>query len=509
MIRPLALLTAGAWLAAASASAQTTPVLTTLRSFNGVNGQVPEYALTLGTDGNFYGTTFEGGANNYGTFFRVAPDGTLTLLHSFDYSTDGGAPYCTLLQGSDGNFYGTALYGGPNYGNGTVFQATPDGTVTVLHAFSANDTIAGYSPESGLVQGSDGFLYGTTSAGGTNNDGTLFRVSPDGTFTSLHVFNFHQTGAGPSSPKSPLVLGSDGNFYGVAGGGDNADGAIYQVTPAGAVTTIHSFSKADGASPVGPLVEGSPGVFYGLTSSGGGTSGNGSGTVFKVTSAGQLTTLHVFSTTDGSSPEAGLARSADGNFYGTTRYGGTHYEGTIFQCTPAGVVTTIYNFADGTTTSGYSPVAQVTPAADGSFYGVASSGGASDYGTVYHLTFDAHPPFFDGATSLSNGVEYLQFASGNPFGYFSFLSDPHYLYHQDLGYEYVFDAADGNSGVYLYDFRSEGLFYTSPVFPFPYLYDFGLETVLYYYPDPKNPGRYNTNGVRYFYDFTTGKIITK
>lgn len=119
-------------------------------------------------------------------------------------------------------------------------------------------------------------------------------------------------------------------------------------------------------------------------------------------------------------------------------------------------------------------------------------------------------PFFNGEVALSNGVYYLAFsANGNIFGYYSFLTDPHYVYHFDLGYEYVFDAADGNAGVYLYDFKSQHFFYTSPGFPFPYLYDFSLNTVLYYYPDPNNPGRYNTNGVRYFYNFATSQIITE
>ncbi len=120
-----------------------------------------------------------------------------------------------------------------------------------------------------------------------------------------------------------------------------------------------------------------------------------------------------------------------------------------------------------------------------------------------------HPSFFSGEVALSNGVYYLQFANGNPFGYYSYLSDSNYIYHFNLGYEYVFDAADGNGGVYFYDFTSKGFFYTSPGFGFPYLYDFTLQTVLYYYPDPTHPGQYNTNGVRYFYDFATGQTISK
>ena len=119
------------------------------------------------------------------------------------------------------------------------------------------------------------------------------------------------------------------------------------------------------------------------------------------------------------------------------------------------------------------------------------------------------PAFFTGEAALSNGVYYLAFANGNFFGYYSFLADPAYLYHFDLGFEYVFDTADGHGGVYFYDFASSDFFYTSPSFPFPYLYDFGLNTVLYYYSDPNNAGHYNTDGVRYFYDFASRGIITK
>ena len=119
------------------------------------------------------------------------------------------------------------------------------------------------------------------------------------------------------------------------------------------------------------------------------------------------------------------------------------------------------------------------------------------------------PAFFDGETALGSGVYYLTFPDGNSFGYYSFLSDPDYIYHFDLGYEYVFDANDGQSGAYFYDFASSDFFYTSPIFPFPYLYDFGLNSVVYYYPDPNNPGHYNTDGRREFYVFSTGQIITK
>jgi hypothetical protein len=122
-------------------------------------------------------------------------------------------------------------------------------------------------------------------------------------------------------------------------------------------------------------------------------------------------------------------------------------------------------------------------------------------------TSTPHPAFFNGETALGNGVYYLQFPNGTPFGYYAYLTDPRFIYHFDMGYEYWFDANDGHSGIFFYDFMSNHFFYTSPSFPFPYLYDFSLNSVLYYYPDAHNPGHYTTNP-RYFFNFATGQIIT-
>ena len=139
-----------------------------------------------------------------------------------------------------------------------------------------------------------------------------------------------------------------------------------------------------------------------------------------------------------------------------------------------------------------------------------SSGNVTTNNLVYvnSITQQVAPEFFAGESSLGNGVYYLAFSDGNYFGYYSYLSDPHYIYHFDLGYEYVFDADDGHDGIYLYDFASNTFFYTSPSYPFPYLYDFTLNSVLYYYPAPSNAGHYTSNP-RYFYEFKTGTIITK
>ena len=202
-------------------------------------------------------------------------------------------------------------------------------------------------------------------------------------------------------------------------------------------------------------------------------------------------------------------QGSDGNFYGTTTSGGdTNGDGTIFQMTPSGVLTTLHVF-DGT--DGSQPHAALALGSDGNFYGTTQSGGVSGNGTIFKLTISgtaALPAFFTGETALDNGVYYLVLSNGSYFGYYSHLTDPAYIYHFDLGFEYVFDANDGQSGVYFYDFASNNFFYTSPGFPFPYLYDFGLRSTLYYYPDTTSSGHYTSNP-RYFFDFSTGTIITK
>ena len=139
-------------------------------------------------------------------------------------------------------------------------------------------------------------------------------------------------------------------------------------------------------------------------------------------------------------------------------------------------------------------------------YSAAEAGIMTDLGYTLAST---HAAFFAGEASLQNGVYYLTFANNNVFGYYSYLSDPRYLYHQDMGYEYVYDANDGKAGVYFYDFKSGHFFYTSPTFGFPYLYDFSLGATLYYYPNPNDPQRYNTNGTRYFYNFKTGTVFSQ
>ncbi|MGA2598921.1 MAG: choice-of-anchor tandem repeat GloVer-containing protein [Bryobacteraceae bacterium] len=373
------------FIATIPASAQT---FTTLVSFDVTNGAGPAAALVQGTDGNFYGMTGGGGANSAGTVFKMTPSGALTTLYNFCSQagcTDGiSLPLlgAGLVQGSDGNFYGTTQEGGSNHGCGnpscgTVFKITSGGALTTLYSFCAQSNCADGSYPNGLVQGTDGNFYGTTEQSGAYNNGTIFKITPSGTLTTLYTF-CSQGGAGctdGADPSSALVEGSDDNFYGTtwAGGTSNV-GTVFKITAAGALTTLHSFDVTDGDYPSGALVQGSDGNFYGTTAR--------SGTVFKMTPAGVLTTLATF----GGFPYAGLIQGTDGNFYGATAAGGENGKGSAFEITPAGTLTTLYNFCIQTNCSdGAGPLAAVVEGVDGNLYGTTVGGGAYNAGTVFKL----------------------------------------------------------------------------------------------------------------------------
>jgi len=315
---------------------QMTPggVLTTLVSFNGANGSHPLAGLVQGTDGNFYGTTAYGGTNgNYGTVFQTTPAGTLTTLVSFS-GINGSYPTAGLVQGTNGSFYGTTLLGGANDG-GTVFQMTPAGALTTLVSFNGAN---GIEPFTALVQGTNGNFYGTTLSDNASGAGTVFQMTPAGALTTLLHFNGTTTGDSPTG----LVQGTNGNFYGTTfSGGAGGAGAVFKMTPAGGLTMLALFNGASGVNPMAAPVQGSDGNFYGTTSAGG---AGGGGTMFKMTPGGALTTLVSFNGTDGNSPQAPVVQGSDGNFYGTTEYGGVNGLGTVFQVTPAGVLTTLVSF---------------------------------------------------------------------------------------------------------------------------------------------------------------------
>ncbi len=298
-------------------------------TFNGTNGADPKASLLLARDGNFYGTTSIGGTNNQsGTVFRFSTNGVLTTLFNFG-STNGGNPQCQLVMDTNGFLYGTAPELGPG-GDGTVFRITTNGVFTNLVSFNLTN---GASPEDGLVLGNDGNLYGITTSGGSHGNGTVFKVTPAGVLTTLVSFN-NTNGA---NPFAALVQTGDGNFYGSTGfGGTNLSfGTLFKMTPTGTLTTLFNFHFTDGEEPVFRMVVGPDGNLYGTTPFGGATgsnpSGTGLGTVFRVTTNGVLTPLVFFQGTNGFNPQAPLVFGPDGNLYGTTVDGGPGGGGTIFR----------------------------------------------------------------------------------------------------------------------------------------------------------------------------------
>lgn len=375
---------------------------TSLFSFDDTDGKNPLGALVQGANGNFYGITTRGGANAGGTVFEITPAGALTSLYDFYFpanGTDGDSPN-PVIQAPNGNLYGTTFSGGANQ-YGTVFEITPAGTLTTLYSFcSQADCSDGEYPVGPLVQATNGNFYGTTESGGANASGTVFEVTPAGKLTTLYSFCSQPDCADGALSTGGLVQATNGNFYGttINGGVDNPYGTVFEITPAGKLTTLHEFCSqtncADGATPGAGLVQATNGNFYGTTLYGGANGscagGGGCGTVFEITPAGKLTTLYSFCSqsncTDGEYPGTALVQATDGNFYGTAGGGANNY-GTIFEITSTGTLTTLYS--PGYTDRGPQALVQAT---DGTFYGTTATGGTGGgYGTVFSLSVGLGP----------------------------------------------------------------------------------------------------------------------
>jgi uncharacterized repeat protein (TIGR03803 family) len=378
--------------------------LTTLWSFDGTDGAVPDAALVQATDGDFYGTTSGGGAFGYGTIFKINPAGALTTLSGLCPASGctgvhGATPMAGLIQGTNGNFYGTTESGGAN-GSGTVFKITPTGTLTTLYSFCSHSGCAdGSAPSAALVQATNGNFYGTTSGGGSNNFGTLFKITANGSLTTLYSFCSQAScadGAGPGT----LIQATNGDFYGTTGGGGSTDvGTVFKIMPSGKLTTLYSFCAqancTDGKYPGAGLVQATNADFYGTTYGGGASN---YGTVFKITPGGKLTTLYSFcargdaSCTDGIEAQGGLVQATDGGLYGTTRFGGANNNGTVFKITPKGTLTTPYSFCSqgGVCTDGSYPEAGLIQGTDGNLYGT-TTGSANNDGTVFRLSVGLGP----------------------------------------------------------------------------------------------------------------------
>jgi uncharacterized repeat protein (TIGR03803 family) len=526
--------------------------LTTLASFNRTNGAYPLAQLVQDPGGAFYGTTTSGGAYNSGAVFRMTPAGVLTNLYSFGGGTDGSFPTAALLQGSDGNFYGTTAYGGA-YGDGTLYRMTPDGTLTMLAAF---DGYGGANPQAALVEDADGSWVGTTQNGGASDAGVVFRLSFSGPVqittqpASQSVFVGANVALGPAvigtSPFyyrwqkngtnlvdggnlsgsasrlltfSPISLADIGtysvivsNAFGSVRSADavlsvtssppfitvqptnqsvapgakvtfavtalgnlplsyqwqwngtnladgsslhgaatstltlfdvlevnngtyavivsnalasiSSTGAILTVVPPSApgtrLATLHVFSSTGGGGgwPPNGLMLATNGDLYGTTQFGRADGPSGLGTVFRMTTNGDLTTLVSFTGADGSVPQAALAQGGDGNLYGTTKLGGTNLTGNVFQMTPDGGLSNLYSFEGGA--DGSYPVALVLPALDGNLYGTTPNGGDFGYGNVFRIT---PAGAFTNLHSFAGGIDgngptgaLVQGADGNLYG---------------------------------------------------------------------------------------------
>jgi uncharacterized repeat protein (TIGR03803 family) len=326
---------------------------------NCTDGANPSAGLIFDQKGNIYGTTRYGGGRGNGVVFKLTPEGKETVLYSFcarNGCTDGGVPWAGLVFDQKGNLYGTTTRGGAfnnatcqGYGCGVVFKLTPGGKYTALHSFCGPSNCAnGAFPIAGLVLDQTGNLYGTTYFGGANNDsGVVFKLSPKGKEKVLYSFCAQSGCTDGAEPVAGLVFDQKGNLYGTTWvGGVHSYGTVFELTPKGKETVLHSFCVGsycpDGSFPDGGVVFDQKGNLYGTTSEGGGLSGYciiGCGVVFKLTPKGKETVLHNFCQdgypcADGETPTAGLVFDQKGNLYGTTSYGGAYGNGVVFKLTP-------------------------------------------------------------------------------------------------------------------------------------------------------------------------------
>jgi len=361
--------------AAISAQAQTYKVLYNF----GTNSHDPTYphgqdVISQGRDGKLYTDAASGGGGT-GAAFNITTSGKLTVVANLTNPYTGSG----LTLGTDGNFYGTTEGGGTD-GAGTVFKVTPSGTLTTLYNFTAGAD-GGY-PQANLNEGTDGNFYGTASGVNVINS-VAFKITPAGAMTTLHTF----TGSDGNDIVAGLIQGTDGNFYGVGvAGGANGDGVVFKMTPAGTVTVLHSFDGTDGESAAFGLTQATDGNLYGTTEVGGTSN---AGVIFKITTGGTYTVLHNFNgTSDGNQGYSGLVQATDGNLFGVTGMGGSSNVGTIYKITTSGTFSVLYNFD---TTHGANPQSYLTQHTNGILYGDAEEGGSQKQGVFYSLNLGLAP----------------------------------------------------------------------------------------------------------------------
>jgi len=384
---------------------------------NCADGEYPSSPLVQDNDGNLYGATLLGGSrtacppwNGCGALFKLATDGTYTVLHSFAGSPDGAEPNGGLVLDAEGNLYGTTSSGGTGtgvdcsyLGCGTVFKLAPDGTETVLYSFT--DGADGASPQGGLALDAQGNLYGAAFTGGPYlcsnflNCGTIFKLSPSGVETTLWTFT---GGKDDGNPNGGLVRDAQGNLYGTTDQQSELDpfpGTVFEITAAGKHKRLHAFNEGPrGGSPLAGLVRDGQGNLYGTTYFGGilscyydGFYDSGCGVAFEITAAKKEKVLHKFSDgNDGALPQAGLVLDGQGNLYGTTQYGGdpSCYDGneygcgTIFEIPKNGKETVLYAFTPES--DGGAPTTGLILDSMGNLYGV-TGGGVNRGGVLFKL----------------------------------------------------------------------------------------------------------------------------
>ena len=345
----------------------TSGTVTTLYSFTGnSDGVYPSGSLVFASDGNLYGWTSFYSTEfppTYflATIFRLPPAGGLATIYTFP---DPTSPLASFVEGPDGSLYCSASVF-PAFEPGTILRIELDGTVSTAFVFGTEDTPC--CSNSNLVELPDGNLY---SVFGGRQSSAIVRVNPSGDFSTFFTFD-------PGKYANPyLTAGSDANLYGSTPDGF---GTVYRVDPSGTLTTLHSFSGSDGAQPIGGLAEGPGPEFWGVTAAGGGAD---HGVVFKLDAKGTFAAIHELGNGDGISPSAGLMRGGDGSFYGVTQAGGDNSSGTAFRVDALGGFVTLHSFG-ASPLDGVDPESSLLPASDGYFYGTTVSGGANLFGTIF------------------------------------------------------------------------------------------------------------------------------
>lgn len=394
-------------------------------NINPTTGLISGFPTVPGTFPITVSATNDAGTGTAKIVLKISlTDDSLVFLHRF-LSSEGSVVWDSLIQGNDGNFYGIITFGGPYGAGGRIYRATPDGTLTILHDFVYSNTYDpitgiivapdGFYPKARVIQASDGNLYGTTSDGGIYGAGTIYRLTSDGVLTTIHSFS----PAEGRASTAPLLQGADGSFYGVTRAIDPGNGVtIFKLTSEGEFSIVHSFNAVN--VELSALIQGNDGALYGTTS------GNfDPDTVFRCMPDGQFGTLYQFQSADGRTPGA-LLQANDGNFYGTTYSGGANDDGTIFRLTPGGVLTVLHSF---TPVEGAS-ASRLIQASDGNLYGVASGGGQSTgapfgifgrdgYGTIFATTLAgqfATLYVFDGTGGFNPVGGLLQASDGYLYG---------------------------------------------------------------------------------------------